>query len=50
MVKEHICKTGINENNNVILAGSNRDIFNSNNFIPWTSDKIENSNSSLKIE
>ena len=39
-LKSIYVKQGINEkNNNVILAGSNRDIFNSNNFIPWTSDK-----------
>ena len=39
-LKSVYVKQGINEkNNNVILAGSNRDIFNSNNFIPWTSDK-----------
>ena len=31
---------GINEkNNDVILAGSNSDIFNRDNFIPWTTDK-----------
>ena len=39
-LKSIYVKQGINEkNNNVILAGSNRDMFNSNNFIPWTSDK-----------
>ena len=39
-LKSVYVKQGINEkNNNVILAGSNRDIFNSNNFTPWTSDK-----------
>tara|TARA_B100002019_G_scaffold126521_1_gene108957 strand:+ start:2940 stop:3992 length:1053 start_codon:yes stop_codon:yes gene_type:complete len=39
-LKSVYVKQGINEkNNDVILAGSNRDIFNSNNFTPWTSDK-----------